>query len=126
MVRRSPQGGPIAPTHFQGIVTTLHEAIFGPASPKVGLAITSLTVDNRTSSDGALLFLVIHGELRGGGCNDLVAGVEDLTDVAVPSGETVHLDFPEPLVAGSEQAWCLVIPDNQSPGLRITTVGFTF
>jgi hypothetical protein len=118
-----------AATHFQTAFSTFGTGattFFGPVSGalKGGLAITSLTVANTgPGAVGSVEVDVVHGTLGRGGCAALT-GVEKLTSVIVVS-DTVHLDFPEPLVASSSETWCSRVVFG-GPALEVTVVGFTF
>lgn len=105
--------------------TPTEEALFGPAQPGEGLAISSLTIRNQGSNPvefHADRFTIPDREgcdFGGGG------GISFLLQVRVGPQETIHLPFPQPLlVTSASETWCLLFTRFGSETLDITMVGF--
>ena len=121
---------PALPTNvFQDYVrlvgpTPTEKAVFGPAQPGEGLAISSLTLRNQGSNPvefAADRYTVPDGE----GCDFGAGGVSFLLQVRVGPEETIHLPFPQPLLVTSVgETWCLLFTRFGSETLDVTVVGF--
>jgi hypothetical protein len=86
------------------------------------LAIASLTVDAPKESTPVVIAMrIAHGE--GGSCPGFAIGPA-LIVAQVPAGNTLHLDFREPLIAThATESWCLFFESDVFTD--VTIVGVT-
>jgi hypothetical protein len=66
---------------------------------------------------------------RAGEVTDLISEQEPVSGAVVPAGETVHLDYPEPVVLSHSGLWRAgLLGDTNSADfpLGVTVVGYTF
>jgi hypothetical protein len=110
------------PTHFQTVSNALGgRFLAGPFAAGTQLGISSLTVAAPGQSTSTQFGIrVFHGV--GATCEDLSFGPAPLF-AAVPADATLHLTFPEPLVAThASESWCLYV-DQGAVFTQITIVG---
>jgi hypothetical protein len=120
-------GGSPSPGHYQHApvadfdVPTQLFPDGGNEPSKNGLAISSLTIDNPSTS------MVVASVIADPGCN---GGGQVITRVAIPAQDTVHLEYAgEPLLAFNplpgrvDPGWCLeILPDGEGLGNVIAAI----
>jgi hypothetical protein len=94
-----------------------------PATEQI--AITSATFLNEdVFSTPAHVDLAVFDDLGGADCNSATV-VAALLEVALQPNDTVHMDFPEPLIASGTGTWCLGVDQIIAKDVRFTVVGYT-
>jgi hypothetical protein len=93
----------------------------GPFEPGTQLGITSFTVTApKESAPIAIALHVAHG--AGSSCQGFVIA-PSRSLVQVPAGNTLHLVFPQPLIAtDATQSWCLWLETDVFTGTTIVGV----
>jgi hypothetical protein len=114
---------PRGPVHFQSFSNGTGERyVAGPFAAGTQLAITSLTVAAPLESTPVVVgFRIAHG--AGSSCVGSAIGAETIFAQA-PAGDTLHLNFPEPLLAThATESWCLFFESDVFTD--VTIVGVT-
>jgi len=114
---------------FERLFPGDYKFVNGPFPANVKIAFTSVTVTNYSSTLVSEFDIDLYSLKTKRGCNQPGATVDFLLHVLVQPGETLHLPFPQPLVAGDvppDHFWCLkYLPIKVSAYLDVMTVGYS-